>query len=108
MAQVLQMPRLSDTMQEGRVIKWNKKVGDKVAPGDILAEVETDKANMDFEAFDEGVLLKILVGDGGTAPVGAPVAILGSTGEDVSELLGTLQLGEKAAAPAEKAAAPAE
>src|SRR5438270_6767142 len=107
MAQVLQMPRLSDTMQEGRVIKWIKKEGDKVAPGDVLAEVETDKANMDFEAFDEGVLLKILVGDGGTAPVGGPVAILGAAGEDVSDLLGKLKSGEK---PAEKAApvAPAE
>src|SRR5438093_1277349 len=104
MAQLLQMPRLSDTMQEGRLIKWHKKEGDKVAPGDVLAEVETDKANMDFEAFDEGVLLKILVGDGGTAPVGDPVAILGAAGEDVSELVGKLGSGEKAPTAAASAA----
>src|SRR5262245_54252574 len=105
MAQILNMPRLSDTMSEGRLIKWHKKEGDKVAPGDILAEVETDKANMDFEAFDEGVLLKIIVGDGQTAPVGGPVAIIGKSGEDVSDLLAKLKSGEPAPAP--KAVAPA-
>src|SRR5215468_3875135 len=105
MAQILNMPRLSDTMSEGRLIKWHKKEGDKVAPGDILAEVETDKANMDFESFDEGVLLKIIVGDGQTAPVGGPVAIIGKAGEDVSDLLAKIKLGEPAPAP--KAAAPA-
>src|SRR5215831_2173162 len=105
MAQILNMPRLSDTMSEGRLIKWHKKEGDKVAPGDILAEVETDKANMDFESFDEGVLLKIIVGDGQTAPVGGPVAIIGKAGEDVSDLLAKVKSGEPAPAP--KAAAPA-
>jgi pyruvate dehydrogenase E2 component (dihydrolipoyllysine-residue acetyltransferase) len=105
MAQILNMPRLSDTMSEGRLIKWHKKEGDKVAPGDILAEVETDKANMDFESFDEGVLLKILIGDGQTAPVGGPVAIIGKAGEDVSDLLAKVKSGEPAPAP--KAAAPA-
>jgi pyruvate dehydrogenase E2 component (dihydrolipoamide acetyltransferase) len=105
MAQILNMPRLSDTMSEGRLIKWHKKEGDKVAPGDILAEVETDKANMDFESFDDGVLLKILIGDGQTAPVGGPVAIIGKAGEDVSDLLAKVKSGEPAPAP--KAAAPA-
>src|SRR5215471_14140273 len=100
MAQILNMPRLSDTMSEGRLIKWHKKEGDKVAPGDVLAEVETDKANMDFESFDEGVLLKILVGDGQTAPVGGPVAIIGNAGEDISGLM-------KPAAPVEAKPAPA-
>src|SRR5215468_7370464 len=93
MAQILNMPRLSDTMSEGRLIKWHKKEGDKVAPGDILAEVETDKANMDFESFDEGVLLKIIVGDGQTAPAGGPVAIIGKAGEDVSDLLDKIKWG---------------
>ena len=106
MAQILNMPRLSDTMSEGRLIKWHKKEGDKIAPGDVLAEVETDKANMDFESFDDGVLLKIIVGDGQTAPVGGPVAIIGKAGEDVSELLANVKSGETAA-PAPKAAAPA-
>jgi pyruvate dehydrogenase E2 component (dihydrolipoamide acetyltransferase) len=105
MAQILNMPRLSDTMSEGRLIKWHKKEGDKIAPGDVLAEVETDKANMDFESFDDGVLLKIIVGDGQTAPVGGPVAIIGKAGEDVSEMLANLKSGEPAPAP--KAAAPA-
>jgi pyruvate dehydrogenase E2 component (dihydrolipoamide acetyltransferase) len=100
MAQFLEMPRLSDTMQEGRVVKWSKKEGDKIAPGDVLAEVETDKATMDFESFDEGVLLKILIGDGGTAPVGGPVAIIGKAGEDISALLA--QADGKKAAPATK------
>ena len=99
MAQILNMPRLSDTMSEGRLIKWHKKEGDKIAPGDVLAEVETDKANMDFESFDDGVLLKILIGDGQTAPVGGPVAIIGKAGEDVSELLAKVKSGETAPAP---------
>jgi pyruvate dehydrogenase E2 component (dihydrolipoamide acetyltransferase) len=107
MAQILEMPRLSDTMQEGRVIKWHKKEGDRIAPGDVIAEIETDKANMDFEAFDAGVLLKILVEDGGTAPVGGPVAILGQPGEDVSALLAQASAGGKAQ-PAPAAAQQAE
>src|SRR3954452_6537907 len=87
MAQVLDMPNLSDTMTEGVLRKWHRKEGDKVAPGDVLAEVETDKATMDYESFDKGVLLKLLIKDGETVPVGTPIAILGQAGEDVAPAL---------------------
>jgi pyruvate dehydrogenase E2 component (dihydrolipoamide acetyltransferase) len=87
MAEVITMPRLSDTMQEGTVAKWHKKVGDKVSEGDLLAEIETDKATMEFESFEEGTLLHIGVEEGGSAPVDAILAILGKEGEDISSLL---------------------
>ncbi len=87
MAEVVNMPRLSDTMEEGTVAKWHKKVGDQVSEGDLLAEIETDKATMDFEAFQEGVLLHIGVEEGNTAPVDSILAILGEEGEDISNLL---------------------
>ena len=87
MAQILDMPKLSDTMKEGVLRKWRKNEGDKIAPGELVAEVETDKATMDFEAFDEGVLLKRLVADGATVPVGAPIAIIGKAGEDITAAL---------------------
>lgn len=87
MAEIVTMPRLSDTMTEGTVAKWHKKVGDKVKEGDLLAEIETDKATMEFESFQEGVLLHIGVEEGGTAPVDSILAILGKEGEDISELL---------------------
>ena len=87
MAEVVKMPRLSDTMEEGTVAKWHKKVGDKVSEGDLLAEIETDKATMDFEAFQEGVLLHIGVEEGDTAAVDSVLAILGEKGEDISGLL---------------------
>lgn len=80
------MPRLSDTMQEGVIKSWLKKIGDQVKPGDILAEVETDKATMDLEAFQEGVLLHIAVASGGV-PVEGIIAIIGKKGEDISNLL---------------------
>src|SRR5579859_3260082 len=76
------MPRLSPTMEEGVLAKWTKKEGDKIAPGDVIAEVETDKANMDFPLEDEGTLLKLLVKEGETVKLGAPVAVLGEPGED--------------------------
>ena len=84
MAQLLEMPKLSDTMKEGVLRKWIKKEGDKVAPGELLAEVETDKATMDFESFDAGCILKFLVPMAPRSPVGAPIAILGTAGEDIS------------------------
>lgn len=87
MAEVINMPRLSDTMEEGTVAKWLKQVGDKIAEGDILAEIETDKATMEFESFNEGTLLYIGIQEGDTAPVDALLAIIGEEGEDISGLL---------------------
>ena len=87
MAEVINMPRLSDTMEEGTVATWLKKVGDKIEEGDILAEIETDKATMEFESFNEGVLLHIGIAEGKTAPVDTLLAIIGEEGEDISGLL---------------------
>jgi pyruvate dehydrogenase E2 component (dihydrolipoamide acetyltransferase) len=87
MAQILDMPQLSDTMKIGVLQKWRKNEGDSVSPGEVIAEVETDKAVMDFEAFDTGVLLKRLIKDGESVPVGAPIAIIGKSGEDVAKLV---------------------
>ncbi len=87
MAEVINMPRLSDTMEEGVVAKWLKKVGDKVEEGDILAEIETDKATMEFESFYNGTLLHIGIEEGETAPVDTLLAIIGEEGEDIAELL---------------------
>ena len=87
MAEVINMPRLSDTMEEGVVAKWLKQKGDKVAEGDILAEIETDKATMEFESFYEGTLLYIGIEEGETAPVDTLLAIIGKEGEDISGLL---------------------
>ena len=87
MATVITMPRLSDTMTEGTVATWLKKVGDKVKEGDILAEIETDKATMEFESFNAGTLLHIGIQEGQTAPVDSLLAIIGNEGEDISDLL---------------------
>jgi pyruvate dehydrogenase E2 component (dihydrolipoamide acetyltransferase) len=87
MATIVTMPRLSDTMTEGTVATWLKKVGDKVSEGDILAEIETDKATMEFESFNEGTLLHIGIQAGETAPVDSLLAIIGNKGEDISALL---------------------
>ena len=81
------MPRLSDTMEEGTVATWLKKVGDKIEEGDILAEIETDKATMEFESFHEGTLLHIGVQEGETTKVDELLAIIGEEGEDISALL---------------------
>jgi pyruvate dehydrogenase E2 component (dihydrolipoamide acetyltransferase) len=81
------MPRLSDTMEEGTLAKWFKKVGDTVKEGEILAEIETDKATMEFESFHDGILLHIGIDEGSTAPVDSIIAIIGSKGEDISSLL---------------------
>lgn len=88
MAEVITMPRLSDTMTEGTVAKWHKKVGDAVKEGDILAEIETDKAVQDFEAEMDGTLLYVGVAEGDAAPVDAVLAIVGKEGEDISSLKG--------------------
>jgi len=87
MAEIINMPRLSDTMEEGTVATWLKKVGDKVSEGDILAEIETDKATMEFESFHEGTLLHIGVQEGETTKVDELLAIIGKEGEDISALL---------------------
>ena len=87
MAIVVNMPRLSDTMEEGVVAQWLKNIGDSVEEGDILAEIETDKATMEFESFNEGTLLHIGVQEGESAPVDTLLAIIGDKGEDISDLL---------------------
>ncbi|MGR3809270.1 2-oxo acid dehydrogenase subunit E2 [Jiulongibacter sp. NS-SX5] len=110
MAEVIRMPKMSDTMEEGVIAAWNVKVGDKISSGDILAEVETDKATMDMESYYEGTLLHIGVEKGDAVPVNAIIAIVGEEGEDFQSLLN--EDGGAPAAPAkeekkEEAAAPA-
>ncbi|MDR9418150.1 pyruvate dehydrogenase complex dihydrolipoamide acetyltransferase [Gracilimonas sp.] len=87
MAIKIEMPKLSDTMEEGVIASWNVNQGDQVEPGDIIAEVETDKATMEVEAFDAGTVLKILVDEGDAVPLGGLMAVLGEEGEDISEIL---------------------
>src|SRR5580698_2173749 len=87
MAEVILMPRLSDTMTEGVIAAWHKKVGDPVKKGDLLAEVETDKATMDLESYKDGTLLHIGTEKGGKLQVNDLLAIIGSPGEDISGLL---------------------
>ncbi|WP_432328557.1 2-oxo acid dehydrogenase subunit E2 [Mucilaginibacter sp. P25] len=105
MAEVVKMPKMSDTMTEGVLAKWHKKVGDKVKSGDVLAEIETDKATMDFESYQDGTLLYIGIQEGAAAPVDSVIAILGKEGEDYKSLLD--QAGSGAAAEPVKEAAPA-
>ncbi len=87
MAIKIEMPKLSDTMEEGVIAKWNISEGDKIEAGDVIAEVETDKATMEVEAFDPGTVLKILVDEGDAVPLGGIMAIVGEEGEDISDLL---------------------
>jgi pyruvate dehydrogenase E2 component (dihydrolipoamide acetyltransferase) len=107
MAQIIEMPKLSDTMKEGVLRKWHKQEGDKVEAGDLLAEIETDKATMDFESFDGGVLLRRLVDDGATVAINAPIAIFGQPGEDISSAVAEAESRKGGAAPAPPAAAAA-
>jgi pyruvate dehydrogenase E2 component (dihydrolipoamide acetyltransferase) len=88
MATKVLMPKLSDTMSEGKILKWLKREGDKVKQGEILVEIESDKADMELEAYDSGVLRKIFISDGGKAPIGAPLAIIAEAGEDITSMLG--------------------
>ena len=99
MAKILEMPKLSPTMEEGVLSAWHKKEGDEVAVDDLLAEVETDKATMEFRAFDKGTLLKILVQPGTQVKLGQPVAILGAPGEDISALVSQAAHSPAAATP---------
>lgn len=106
MAEIVRMPKLSDTMTEGVVSAWHKKVGEKVKSGEVLAEIETDKATMEFESFTDGVLLHIGVEKGKAAPVDSVLAILGKEGEDITALLAEAAQAAPVAAAA-PAAAPA-
>jgi len=105
MAEIIRMPKMSDTMTEGVVVAWHKKVGDTVKVGDILAEVETDKATMELENYVKGVLLHIGIEQGQAVPVDALIAIVGKEGEDVSALLAA---GSAAPADPTKTSAPSE
>ena len=111
MAEVVRMPKMSDTMTEGVIAKWHKKVGDKVSTGDLVAEVETDKATMDFESFQEGTVLYIGAEEGSAVPVDSVIAVLGAPGEDYKALLegGSAPKAEaKSEAPAAAESTPAE
>jgi pyruvate dehydrogenase E2 component (dihydrolipoamide acetyltransferase) len=99
MAEVVRMPKLSDTMTDGVIAKWHKKVGDKVKSGDLLADIETDKATMEFESFQDGVLLHIGIPEKQAVPVDAIIAILGKEGEDISSLLNGNGASNKQAEP---------
>ena len=84
MAEIIKMPRLSDTMTDGVVAKWHKKIGDSIKEGDLLADIETDKATMEFEAVDEGIIGKLLVSEGSEGvKVNSPIAIVLDDGEDL-------------------------
>src|SRR5690349_24062575 len=85
MSEELTMPRLSDTMEQGTIGRWLKREGDSFHKGDVIAEIETDKATMDFQAYEDGTMLRILVGDGESAALGAPIAIIGAEGEEVPD-----------------------
>src|SRR5699024_6924257 len=89
--EIINMPRLSDTMEEGTLSSWVKKEGDEVEDGDILAEIETDKATMEFESFYDGVLLKTIIDEGESTPVDQPIAVIGPEGTDVSKVMKTLK-----------------
>lgn len=114
MAEIVRMPKLSDTMTDGVVAKWHKKVGDKVKNGELLADIETDKATMEFESFQDGTLLHIGVEEGKGAAVDSILAILGNPGEDISGLLSGAsapsapkeEVAKAATAPAPSSAAP--
>lgn len=108
MAEVVKMPKMSDTMTEGVIAKWHKKVGDKINSGDLLAEVETDKATMDFESYQEGTLLYIGPKEGEAVAVDAVIAVLGEEGEDYKALLEGDSAPAQAEVKAEVAEAPVE
>ncbi|MEO8590145.1 MAG: pyruvate dehydrogenase complex dihydrolipoamide acetyltransferase [Flavobacteriales bacterium] len=108
MAEIVRMPKLSDTMTEGVVAAWHKKVGDKVKSGEVLAEIETDKATMEFESFTDGVLLHIGVEKGETAAVDSVLAVLGKEGEDITALLASAATAAPKAEISKEAPAPRE
>ena len=95
MAVKIEMPKLSDTMEEGVIAKWNVEEGDKVSSGDVIAEVETDKATMEVEVFDDGTVLKILAYEGDAIPLGGIMAVVGEEGEDISNILEEAEGGKE-------------
>jgi len=105
MAEVVRLPKMSDTMTEGVIVKWNYKVGDSVKSGDILAEVETDKATMDMEVYAKGTLLHLALQEGEAAPVDSIIAVVGAAGEDFSSLLSAAPASPATSAPAAPVAA---
>jgi len=102
MATPVEMPKMSDTMEEGVLVAWLAEEGDAVAAGDVIAQVETDKATMDLEVYDDGVLLKRVASEGASVPIGGLIAVLGDEGEDVSEILAQYEGGGDGAAGATK------
>src|SRR6267142_1756928 len=104
MATQVVMPKLSPTMEEGQLARWLKKEGDKVSMGEPLAEIDTDKATMEMQALSNGVLRKILINEGESAPLGQPIAIIGEPDEDISSLLE--EIAGKAPQPSTKTAEP--
>ncbi len=106
--EIVTMPRLSDTMTEGTVASWLKKEGDDVSEGDILAEIETDKATMEFESFYEGTLLHIGIAEGGSAPVDSVLAVIGKKGTDISSVVSAIKAGAFAATTANSDASSTE
>lgn len=107
MAILVEMPRLSDTMEEGVIAKWHVAVGDKVKRGQVIAEVETDKATMEFESFDAGHVLKLVAPEGETFPIGSPIAVLGKKGESPDDVLSAAAAAPAAAPEAAPVPAPA-
>lgn len=112
MAEIVRMPKMSDTMTEGVIAKWHKKVGDQVKSGELMAEIETDKATMDYESFNTGTVLYLGANEGQAVAINAVLAIVGNKGEDYSALLASAQTagstgGEKASQPKAEVAAPA-
>lgn len=95
MAKIIAFNKMTDTMIEGVLVKWTVKKGDTVKPGDIIAEVETDKATMDLENFEKGTILELLVSEGSTIPIGEPIAVIGEKGEDFKDLLASAKGGAK-------------
>ncbi len=107
MATIVELPRLSDTMEEGVIAKWHIAEGDKVKRGQIIADIETDKATMEYESFDAGTVLKIVASEGDTHPIGTPIAVLGKPGEDIDAALAKAGSAAPAAEAPKPEAAPA-
>jgi pyruvate dehydrogenase E2 component (dihydrolipoamide acetyltransferase) len=108
MAIAVEMPKMSDTMEEGVLVAWLAEEGDEVSAGDVIAQVETDKATMDLEVYDDGVLLKKVIDEGDAVPIGGLIAVLGDAGEDPSDVLAEYQGGNGAAEEDEAEAAASE